>query len=87
VHHLNSETDEDMISVFEEDVDGKKRHNTHLMPRRNWCGIQICEADKELEGDKFELEFVLNVEKDRRDARGKTKSYEIKVPALTMDKV
>ena len=87
MHHLNSETDEDMISVFEEDVDGKKRHNTHLMPRRNWCGIQMCEADKELEDDKFELEFVLNVERDRRDARGKTKSYEIKVPALTVDKV
>jgi hypothetical protein len=74
-----------MISVFEEDVDGKKLNNTHLMPRRNWCEIQMFDESKESE--KFELEFVLNVERDRRDASGKTKAYEIKVAALTVVKV
>ncbi|KAF2728914.1 hypothetical protein EJ04DRAFT_84306 [Polyplosphaeria fusca] len=40
VHHLDPFTDEDMIPLFTHDVDGKKRNNTHLLPRRNWCGIR-----------------------------------------------
>ncbi|KAF2459789.1 hypothetical protein BDY21DRAFT_316398 [Lineolata rhizophorae] len=40
VHHLDDETDEDMIALFDQDVDGKKRNNTHLLPRRNWCAIR-----------------------------------------------
>lgn len=76
-----------MIPLFDEDVDGKKLHNTHLMPRRNWCGIQMCEGNKEVGSQKFELEFRLNVERDRRDAAGTTKGYYVKVPALTVEKV
>ncbi|KAL1311630.1 hypothetical protein AAFC00_001740 [Neodothiora populina] len=41
IHHLDVETDEDMIPMFEEDVDGKPRNNLHLLPRRNYC--TICE--------------------------------------------
>lgn len=41
VHHLNSNVDEDMVRIFNVDVDGKKRHNTHLLPRRNWCSISV----------------------------------------------
>ena len=40
VHHLDTETDEDMIPMFLEDVDGTPRKNTHLLPRRNWCAIR-----------------------------------------------
>lgn len=40
VHHLDSNTDEDMIPIFTHDVDGKKRNNTHLLPHRNWCSIR-----------------------------------------------
>lgn len=40
VHHLDHFTDEDMIPIFSHDVDGKKRNNTHLLPRRNWCSIR-----------------------------------------------
>lgn len=40
IHHLDSETDEDMIPIFTHDVDGKKRNNTHLLPHRNWCSIR-----------------------------------------------
>jgi hypothetical protein len=40
VHHLDKETDEDMASIFQHDVDGKPRHNTHLLPHRNWCSIR-----------------------------------------------
>lgn len=40
IHHLDSETDEDMIPMFEEDVDGKPRNNLHLLPRRNYCIIR-----------------------------------------------
>lgn len=40
IHHLDAETDEDMIPMFEQDVDGKSRNNLHLLPRRNYCTIR-----------------------------------------------
>ncbi|KAF2426495.1 hypothetical protein EJ08DRAFT_637967 [Tothia fuscella] len=40
VHHLDDETDEDMIPMFPEDVNSKARNNKHLLPRRNWCSIR-----------------------------------------------
>ncbi|KAF2482339.1 hypothetical protein BDY17DRAFT_251872, partial [Neohortaea acidophila] len=40
VHHLDSETDEDMIPMFDVDVDGSKRNNKCLLPRRNYCTIR-----------------------------------------------
>ncbi|KAF2807028.1 uncharacterized protein BDZ99DRAFT_523573 [Mytilinidion resinicola] len=40
IHHLNAETDEDMIPMFSHDVDGKPRNNKHLLPRRNWCSLR-----------------------------------------------
>lgn len=40
VHHLDDETDEDMIPMFSHDVDGKSRKNKTLLPRRNYCTIR-----------------------------------------------
>ncbi|KAI9813112.1 MAG: hypothetical protein M1827_004332 [Pycnora praestabilis] len=40
IHHLDHETDEDMIPMFTHDVDGKSRNNRRLLPRRNWCSIK-----------------------------------------------
>lgn len=40
VHHFDDYTDEDMIPMFSHDVDGKKRNNQRLLPRRNWCSIR-----------------------------------------------
>jgi hypothetical protein len=40
IHHLDPDTDEDMIPMFERDVDGSRRNNTHLLPRRNFCIIR-----------------------------------------------
>ncbi|KAI9684088.1 MAG: hypothetical protein M1829_003358 [Trizodia sp. TS-e1964] len=40
IHHLDDETDEDMIPLFSHDVDGKPRNNQRLLPRRNWCSIK-----------------------------------------------
>ena len=39
-HHLDPETDEDMIPMFTHDVNGTSRNNKHLLPRRNWCSIR-----------------------------------------------
>lgn len=39
VHHLGSDTDEDMVRLFKYDVDGTNRNNRCLLPRRNWCSI------------------------------------------------
>lgn len=40
VHHLDAETDEDMIPIFTHDVTGKPRNNRRLLNRRNWCSIR-----------------------------------------------
>ncbi|KXJ91329.1 hypothetical protein Micbo1qcDRAFT_162998 [Microdochium bolleyi] len=40
VHHLDKETDEDMIPIFTHGVDGKPRNNQRLLPHRNWCSIR-----------------------------------------------
>ncbi|KAI2604696.1 hypothetical protein GGR54DRAFT_450954 [Hypoxylon sp. NC1633] len=40
VHHLDKETDEDMIPIFTNGVDGKPRNNKRLLPHRNWCSIR-----------------------------------------------
>ncbi|KAJ5217179.1 hypothetical protein N7468_010187 [Penicillium chermesinum] len=40
VHHMDSNTDEDIIPIFTQDVDGKARNNKRLLPRRNWCSIR-----------------------------------------------
>ncbi|OTA33362.1 hypothetical protein BTJ68_07414 [Hortaea werneckii EXF-2000] len=40
VHHLDHATDEGMIPIFEQDVNGTKRNNKHLLPRRNYCIIR-----------------------------------------------
>ncbi|KAL5416190.1 hypothetical protein PMIN03_002229 [Paraphaeosphaeria minitans] len=40
IHHLDPDTDENMIPLFTHDVDGKKRNNLHLLQRRNWCSLR-----------------------------------------------
>ncbi|KAI1081917.1 hypothetical protein F5B20DRAFT_38364 [Whalleya microplaca] len=40
VHHFDKETDEDMIPIFANGVDGKPRNNKRLLPHRNWCSIR-----------------------------------------------
>lgn len=42
VHYLDRDkkTEEKMVDMFRADVDGTRRRNTHLLPRRNWCGIE-----------------------------------------------
>ena len=39
VHHFDEFTEEDMIPMFTHDVDGKRRNNKCLLPRRNWASI------------------------------------------------
>ncbi|CZT04449.1 uncharacterized protein RCO7_09988 [Rhynchosporium graminicola] len=45
VHHLDSETDEDMIPIFTHDVNGKPRNNKRLLNRRNWCSIRLYDPE------------------------------------------
>ncbi|KAI9669744.1 MAG: hypothetical protein M1831_007440 [Alyxoria varia] len=45
VHHLDPQTDEDMIPLFIEDVNGKKRNNRRLLPRRNYCIIRPYQGE------------------------------------------
>jgi hypothetical protein len=80
VHHLDQNTDEDMVPVFPQDVDGKPLNNKHLLPRRNWCGMQVAPSGE----TPFELDVVLNVEVSCKDPSGRTKGYGIRVPILTV---
>ncbi|KKK12010.1 hypothetical protein AOCH_001262 [Aspergillus ochraceoroseus] len=41
VHHMDTNTDEDMIPIFTHDVNNKARNNKRLLPRRNWCSIRV----------------------------------------------
>jgi PhoD related phosphatase len=45
IHHLDAETDEDMIPIFIKDVNGANRNNKRLLPRRNWCSIREYNPD------------------------------------------
>ncbi|KAJ5823508.1 hypothetical protein N7447_005848 [Penicillium robsamsonii] len=40
VHHMDSNTEEDVVPIFVQDVNGKARNNKRLLPRRNWCSIR-----------------------------------------------
>ena len=57
VHYLdrNKKTEEKMLKMFRADVDGTRRRNTHLLPRRNWCGIEerteVSVEDGDADGD------------------------------------
>lgn len=44
IHHLDGETDENMIPLFGTDVDGKKRNNKIMLPRRNWASIRVYDG-------------------------------------------
>jgi hypothetical protein len=45
IHHLDPETDEDMIPIFTHDVNGKARNNKRLLNRRNWCSIRLYDPE------------------------------------------
>ncbi|TAQ91616.1 hypothetical protein B7494_g19 [Chlorociboria aeruginascens] len=45
VHHLDAETDENMIPIFAHDVTGKPRNNKRLLNRRNWCSIRVYDPE------------------------------------------
>lgn len=40
IHHLDKDTDEDMIPMFAHGVEGQPRNNKRLLPHRNWCSIR-----------------------------------------------
>ena len=46
VHHMDTNTDEDMVPIFTHDVNNKPRNNKRLLPRRNWCSIREYKPGK-----------------------------------------
>jgi PhoD related phosphatase len=77
---LDADTDEDMVSLFMEDVDGKTLNNKHLLPRRNWCAMHIADSAE----STCELDVVLNVEINCKNPEGLTKGYGIRIPMLSV---
>jgi len=80
VHHLDHDTDEDMVPIFREDVNGTPLNNQHLLPRRNWCSIVPVEGGEA----PFELLATLHVEVDCQKPDGTTKPYPLRIPALSV---
>lgn len=90
IHRLPG-TKEDMMPLFDVDVDGSSRNNKRLLPRRNWCGISATNATNGITNGaasknevKSNLEIVLHVEIDSHDAERGTRDYPFSVPALHM---
>ncbi|KAI0003344.1 hypothetical protein BJV74DRAFT_876259 [Russula compacta] len=69
-HHF-SETEEEMVPLFDKDTDGSKPKSHYVMGRRNWCSITL----KRPSGD---LLFDIRVEKKK--GHGETVGYSILAP-------
>ncbi|KAF2155805.1 hypothetical protein K461DRAFT_221103, partial [Myriangium duriaei CBS 260.36] len=71
VHHLDDETDEDMIPMFSHDVDGSSRNNKTLLPRRNYCTIReympgSTPPHSPIQEESPKLEKIASADKDKR---------------------
>lgn len=75
MHYLGKDTEEDMVPLFPEDTDGSERHDTHMMPRRNYCILSPV--------DKGAINMSICVEQDSSKNSGETKQYGMEIPALT----
>lgn len=42
IHKFDRDTDEDILSIFETDVDGSPLQNRQFLNRRNWCDLIIA---------------------------------------------
>ena len=80
MHHLDHDTDEDMVPIFQEDVDGAPLSNQHLLPRRNWCSIVAADQGQL----PIELLATLHVEINRKNPEGTTKPYALRIPPLSV---
>jgi hypothetical protein len=56
IHHLDAETDEDMVPKFVHDVNGRPRNNKRLLNRRNWCSIRVYDPEAPPPPDGASLE-------------------------------
>ena len=74
IHHLDHQTDEDMVPIFDVDVDDTPLKNRHLLPRRNYCTMEV--------GEDKSLKIKICVEKTCQVDTGETKEYGITVPSL-----
>lgn len=58
LHHVDGDTDEDIIPIFTQNVDGRPRGNKRLLPRRNWCSIRTYQPgmySMDADGKRFFL--------------------------------
>ena len=78
VHHLDGWTDETLVPLFQEDVDGtEKGRFAYTMPRRNYCSLEISSGPSAGNlGDLHTMKVEFRVEIDQHDPKGETKGYE-----------
>ncbi|BFZ53582.1 hypothetical protein PYCC9005_000609 [Savitreella phatthalungensis] len=97
IHHLDDDCDEHQVPLFVHDVDGKKLNNPALLPRRNWCSIDVLPSgttyettptamsrEEKIGCDASPLKVSINIEIDSTDREGRTKGYVYMVPSLDL---
>ncbi|KAI3404140.2 hypothetical protein KGF56_003040 [Candida oxycetoniae] len=95
IHHFNRDTDEDMLRIFFQDVDGSPRDNREFLNKRNWSDLILAKQSKLyksllVEGDNLDTALrkfpqpVFEGKEDEDLAKGeKANEREIKYPLLS----
>lgn len=92
IHHMDANTEEDMVKLFKFDVNGDTRNNQTLLPRRNWCSIvEITERSPRYLNNKGEPGMIKGpteiegpVDPDRTNNDTQFSKYPDKVGALSV---
>lgn len=81
IHHFDGWTDEVLVPLFQEDVDGAKKGGCpYTMARRNYCSLEIPSGSGYHSsgnvGDSCTMKVEFRVEINQHDPQGETKGYE-----------
>jgi hypothetical protein len=68
----DTDTEEEMVPLFEHDTDGRSKPKSHyLMGRRNWCSITL---------DQFSGQLLFDIRVEKETGLGETVGYSIRAP-------
>lgn len=100
-HYVNKRTGEKILGMFGVDVDGGRRRNRHLLPRRNYCeisdrgkggtggvgvdGSEGVDGTGEETREEGGLDVLLHFEIETGDPAGWTKGYNLYIPELRLN--
>lgn len=77
IHHLDDETDEYMVPIFDYDVNGKKRNNNNLLPRRNWCSIRTFNGEQPFQSQASAQNEVKEQQQAQQEPSKRRRSFSL----------